>query len=414
MKPRVKKILLPLVFLALGVGGAALLVVTKPKSPPLKVEEQAWVVALQAARPQTFSPSLTLYGRVESPRATQVSAALAAEVRAVPVREGQTVQAGQQLVQLDDRDARLNVDRRAAEVQDIEAQIEAAHQQHASDTAALADEEALLALAEKALARANEVKAKQLISQAAVDEAQSAVARQRVSTANRRLAVDNHPARLAQLQARLAKAQVELAAARLDLARTRITAPFAGRIAKVQVAPGGRVAAGNPVLEIYDSAALEIRAQIPAPQVAALRRMLAKSGRVTGAAEVDGDSVAVSLDRLAAQVDANSGGIDGLFHVTRGAEVLALGRFVDLVIDLPPLDDVVALPYSSLYGLSRLYLMREGRMAGIEVEVAGERRVEGGREVLVRSPELREGAEIIITHLPNAIEGLRVKAADTP
>ena len=411
MKRVSKKILLPALFLAVGGGGAALLVATKPKPPALKVEEQAWVVAVQKVQRQAVAPSLTLFGRVESPRAAQLVAAIDADVRAVPAREGLAVKAGQLLVQLDDREARLTVDRRAAEVRDVEAQIAAERQQHESDVAALAHEQELLQLAEQALARANEIKAKQLISQAAVDEARQAVARQSVSAVTRRLAVDSHPARLAQLEARLAKARADLASARLDLEHTRIVAPFAGRLAKVQVAPGGRVTMGTALLEIYDTAALEIRAQIPAPQVAALRRMLTKSGQVRGSAEVDGETVAVTLDRLAGQVDADSGGVDGLFHVTRGADVLALGRFVDLVIDLPPAADVVVLPYASLYGLNRLYVIRDGRMAGVEVEVVGERRADGGRQVLVRSPALHEGAEVVVTHLPNAIEGLRVKAA---
>lgn len=406
-----KTILLPIVLLVVAILGAWLLHATKPKTPALQVEEQAWVIEEQPIKLETVAPSLPLYGRVETPRTAKLASALSAEIHEVAVREGNTVQKGQILVRLDDRDSRLQLASREADVREAKAAIASARQSHDNDVTALGHEETLLNLNEKALQRAKDVAAKGLASQSIVDDAQQTVERQALAVATRRLAVKNFPALLAQLRARLAKAVADRDTAALNVKRTRITAPFTGRVAKVLVAPGDRVSIGSALLELYDTHALELRAQIPAPNVAALRQVLADGGEVQGSGRSDGQVVRVVLERLAGQVEQGSGGIDGLFKVIVGRDTLALGQFVDLSVELAPLPGVAVLPATALYGMKRIYLLRDGRMAGIDVTVVGERRNDGDSQVLVRSPSLHDGDQVIVTHLPNAIDGLRVKTA---
>ena len=409
--PLSKKILLPVLLLVIAVVGAWLLYATKPKTSPLQVEEQAWVVETRPIKLETVAPSLPLYGRVETPRTAKLAAAVSAEVREVPVHEGDAVRKGQLLVRLDDRDSRLQLANREADVREMRAVIDSARHTHDTDVAALTHEETLLKLNQKALQRAKDVAAKGLAAQSIVDDAQQAVERQALSVATRRLAVKNFPAQLAQLRARLDKAVADRDTAALNVKRTRVTALFAGRIAKVIVAAGDRVNVGSELLELYDTRALELRAQIPAPNVAALRRVLAKGEEVRGSGRGDGQTVGVVLERLAGQVQQGSGGIDGLFKVTAGRETLALGQFVDLSVELAPLAGVAVLPATALYGMKRIYLLRDGRMAGVDVSVVGERRHQDDSQVLVRSPQLHDGDQVIVTHLPNAIDGLRVKTA---
>jgi len=407
--PIPKKILLPVAVLVIALVVAGLLVVTKSKTPPLKVEEQAWVVAVQPVVLESVAPSLPLYGHVETPRTAKLASALGAEVREVAVREGEVVRKGQLLIRLDDRDSRLLLASREADVKESEAALLSAQRSHDNDVAALKHEKTLLTLNEKALKRAQDLAAKKLVSQSAVDDAQQAVERQKLAVATRRLAVEDFPAQSAQLKAKLARAKAARDTAQLDVARTRVTAPFAGRVSKVVVAPGDRVEVGKDLLTLYDIQALELRAQIPAPDVSALRHVLAGGGKVEGVGRTEGQRVTVVLDRLAGQVEQGSGGVDGLFRVTTGRETLALGQFVDLQVALAPLPAVAVLPATALYGMNRLYVMRDGRMAGIEVRVVGERRRDGQSEVLVQSPALHDGDRVIVTHLPNAIDGLRVK-----
>ncbi len=86
---------------------------------------------------------------------------------------------------------------------------------------------------------------------------------------------------------------------------------------------------------------------------------------------------------------------------------------MELVLTLPTQDAVVALPHEALYGMDRVYTIVEKRMEGVVVERVGEiRSSTGERRVLVRGPTLAEGADVVITQLPNAIEGLRVRIAE--
>ena len=49
-------------------------------------------------------------------------------------------------------------------------------------------------------------------------------------------------------------------------------------------------------------------------------------------------------------------------------------------------------------------------MVGVKVERLGERPAggRGGTRALVRSPELRSGDRVVVTQLPNALDGLKV------
>ena len=78
----------------------------------------------------------------------------------------------------------------------------------------------------------------------------------------------------------------------------------------------------------------------------------------------------------------------------------------------PVRNDSVALPYSALYGNDTLYQVLDGRLQRIQVQRVGETMNEQGeRRVLVRSTELKAGMEVVTTHLPNAVQGLKVEAS---
>jgi hypothetical protein len=128
---------------------------------------------------------------------------------------------------------------------------------------------------------------------------------------------------------------------------------------------------------------------------------------------VDGQPVTTKLDRLGGEAGQNSGGLDALFRITEGAQWLTPGRVLTLQMDLPPEEDVVALPFEALYGLDRIYRLEDGRMTALTVERVGEQRNAAGQtHVLARSPELHAGDRVITTQLPNAITGLKVEVKE--
>ena len=82
-----------------------------------------------------------------------------------------------------------------------------------------------------------------------------------------------------------------------------------------------------------------------------------------------------------------------------------------LELALPAADDLIALPHEAVYGADRVYLVdTEKRLRPQYIERVGELRTDDGNSLLlIRAPEVPEGAEIVVTQLPNAIDGLLVR-----
>ncbi|MCK5717191.1 MAG: efflux RND transporter periplasmic adaptor subunit [Thiomargarita sp.] len=406
------KFLLPILILAIGSGGYIYILKSQPTKQAVTIEEQIWHVAIKTVTPSTHSPIVTLYGRVESPRTSTLRTPsqtlnLNAQVTAVTILEGEIVKKGKVLIRLDKRDSRLNLKQRHADIVDIDAQLLLEKHNHAHNLKALTYETNLQKLMQTSVKRLQKLKKQNLTSQAALDEAQQAVERQMLVVIQRKLAIKNHKSRRAQLQAKHTRATAQRALARLELERTKIIAPFSGRIADVNVAVGDSVRSGDVLLSLYDNTDVEIRAQIPSRyQETVLKALHAKKQLH---ATVHGKQIRLKLNRVSGQINPDSGGIDGLLSVLNGD--LRLGEFISLSLRLPEQKNVVALPFESVYRLNHIYKLVDGRMTLLKIERIGENQES---QLLVRSPELQEGDQVILTQLPNAMEGLKVQIGESP
>jgi len=409
-----KKFFLPILIFAVGISAAVFIVSTKPQSDAAIIKEQEWVVDVVAVQPENLSPHLVLYGRVESPRTATLrvpSLNFITEVKTVTILEGQHVQKGDVLIRLDEKDTELKLKQHLAEIADIAAQIDTEKQNHSNNLAAIAHEKSLLKLAEKALTRASQLQKRQVSSEAALDQAHNAVEQQKLVLKNRENSIKNHSARLAQLQARLDRAKAVLEATQLELERTKITAPFSGIIATVSVAVGDSVRSGDTLLSLYDTKDLEVRAQVPNRYRGQIIETLAENQTRQTQIKIGTQIVKLQLDRVSGQVNSKSGGIDCFFRVIEGENILRLGQFITLPLLLPEQHNVIALPFEAVYGTDRIYKLVDGRMHKIIIEQVGEMITnEGESKILVRTPDLHAGEHVITTQLPNAMNGLKVKA----
>jgi multidrug efflux pump subunit AcrA (membrane-fusion protein) len=130
----------------IGVAVFVVLKVTHPQPTPTEVQERVWQVEVQAVEPTTLSSTLTLYGQVETPSLLSAAAPGDAVVEQVYVKEGQLVQTGQLLIELDDRDFLPQLDQASAEVAELEAELLSERNRHQSNLDSLQHEQALLAL----------------------------------------------------------------------------------------------------------------------------------------------------------------------------------------------------------------------------------------------------------------------------
>ena len=405
--------LLPILILLIGAGGFMTLKASKPDATALESKEKAWIVATMGIQHADLSPTLTLYGRVESPQIAELSAALSADVMSVKALEGESVDKGDLLVVLDDREALLTLRQRQAETAEIQAQIKVEHDRHRNNRTALRREQQLLELSRLSVSRAAELISNNVGSQSQLDAARQDEARQLLALDNREALIRQFTAVLSSYESKLARAQALTEQAALDLSRTQIGAPFPGRVSRLMVAAGDRVAPGQAMLRLIDTSRLEIRAQIPTRQLPRIRAALRSGEKLSAVSHVDDQRVESVLDRFSGEISLGSGGVDGFFRVAAADGWLQLGRTVELAVTLPIENHVVALPLEAIYGDGRVYKFVNGRMHALDVKNLGEIAVEGQTRALVSSPDLADGDEVVITQLPNAIDGLRVRVAQT-
>ena len=112
---------------SLIIGGTLVLVViliaTRPSDEPEVPQERAWMVETTPANPTRLSPTLELFGQVQSPQDAELSAGIEAVVEVMHVRDGVYVEEDEVLLELDDRDAQLALKQNEADLKEARAQM---------------------------------------------------------------------------------------------------------------------------------------------------------------------------------------------------------------------------------------------------------------------------------------------------
>lgn len=405
------KWILPILFIALAIAVFVLLKMSKPQAPSRPVQEKVWSVNTQVAEPSNHQPTLTLYGKIEAPRMSSLTAAVTAFVATVDIDEGSNIKKDQLLAQLDNRDAKLVVAQREADVSNYQAQLAAEKIRFESDEKTLQIQKNLVHLSGKAVKRYENLIKRKVASQDKLDSARRDYQQQVLSLTQREQAIADHPNRINQIESQLHRAIAQLDSAKLDLSRTDIRAPFDGRIASLSIAPGDRVRSGDPMLSLYSYERLEVRAQIP-NRILPLFRGKADLNNISASGLLDGQIIKLQLNRVAAEVNSGNAGIDAFFRLTDTEQIPEPGRSLSIKLNLPPTADSIAIPPMALYGLNRIYKIVDNRLVAVEVDRIGDTQLSDGQPaVLIRTTDIKAGDLILTTQLPNAITGLRVKEA---
>jgi HlyD family secretion protein len=217
-------------------------------------------------------------GKVAPLEDFQAHAPLAGIVEKLLVHLGQNVQTGQELVQMDDSDARRELATAYANLATATAALNA--MQHGGT-----QDERLSASADLSTAQTQVQQDQASLASLQKLQAQGAAAANEVAAAQQRL--DAAKARVTQLQARRGgrysaddlsaqKAQVAQAEAAVEAARTVIAgvdvhAPFAGTVYAVPVTQYQFVPAGETLLQLADLTRLQIKAYFDEPEIGRLR-----------------------------------------------------------------------------------------------------------------------------------------------
>ncbi len=409
----IKKILIPVIVLMIAVSFFMFMMSSREKSPLIESSERVWRVEMAEIMPQTLAPIITLYGKIETPDLFNAAAPANSNVEEVKVKEGEYVKVEQLLIVLDQRDFMPLLKQAQGKVDELNAQIKSEKLKHEIDKQSLLHEKKLLSLSQKALQRAETVKQKNLGSVSETEQAMQQVEKQRLLVIAKEFSVDEHQARLEQLQARLLQSEAELEKTQLALERSKIYAPFSGLVANVNVTAGDRVNNNEKLLSLYSMDKLLIRAKLPNKIMPEVKQDLLENKTLTGIAYTGDKSFPVVLERLSGLGSAS--GVPAIFSFTDDDISIRLGTIVVVHLQRTPKSSLIAVPYQSMYGYNRLYKIVDGRIYSVTVEMIGEYQLDASLEnkadkmLLVRSAELKAGDHILVTHLPNAFNGLKVE-----
>ncbi len=213
-----------------------------------------------------------LTGRTQAALTAEVRARVTGHLTRVAVKEGDAVAKGDLLIEIDPRPYRLALAAAQARVKVADAKFKAAR---------------LKAANSRKLVQSKVVSPDDLaLNQAAEAEA----------------------------EATLLAAKVEVQRAELTLSWARVTAPFNGRVSRIQASEGDLVTAEKtPILKLVSTNPLHVSFNVPEAVLLKLRREgLADPGKLrvaVGFAGEDGHPHAAKLDLIEPEVDARTGAV---------------------------------------------------------------------------------------------------------
>jgi len=198
---------------------------------------------------QNYIPSLLISGEITA-RNTVISALTAGTVVECPVAKGDLVLKGQLMVQIDDQQARLDMDKAAAALEMARSQLEQART--VSLESAIANNietESNRYQAEQHYNRVKVLAEAGAVSQTELEDAEQAMktaqAKAQAALANR-AALEQNGASLAIFQAEVQQKQLDWQEKKLIVDKARIEAPADGKVLDIYTKPGESVSIGTP------------------------------------------------------------------------------------------------------------------------------------------------------------------------
>jgi len=268
-----------------------------------KVRSPVQVVKTALAQEQSIPIVLRANGSVSAINNVDVRPQIQNVVRAVHVREGQEVQAGQLLFTLDARGDESNV---------------------AKAQAQLASQRADLADAEQALKRNQELLTKNFVSQAVVDSARNKV--------------DG-------LRSALQANQAALQASNIAAGYNQIRASIGGRLGAIDVHVGSLAQpTGAPMLSIVQMDPIAVSFAVPERQLAHIRASYPQGDAPIVAQLADGSELAGTLAFIDNSADAQSGTVLMKARFANADRKLWPGTFVTVRMTARTLANAVTIP----------------------------------------------------------------------
>ena len=377
----------------------------KQKKPPR--------VEVAPVRQASIERTLELTGEVVPTDSVVIAATKEGPITYCPWREGDEVQAGEKLVEINREVHRAEVQAAQATLAVAKARLEdlragARPEEIQRAEADVKRRQASLQEARKSYQRQAELIKQDFTSQQSVDQAceRMEVAEAELTAAQetlRMLEAGPTPTEIAVQTAAVDEAAARLELAKAHLAECVITAPFAGMITKVHVRPGDLATARSPLVEMFAPSSLVIRFSVPEAHAATVRQ----DTRLTVVLDAHpGRQLSARVVRVYPELDKRMRTRTVEAEITNPPGLLP-GMFGRVTLPLETANDASVVPSEAVVvapnGQSLVFVAENGRAVQrrvvVGVEAAGLVQllegVEVGEKVIVAGQEsLKDGAPI--------------------
>jgi HlyD family secretion protein len=370
------------------------------------------VVPVVEVETQNLVRTIVASGRVVSATEAIVGAERVGVVSRVLVDEGDPVEAGDALVELDARSAQADVARARAAVAAARAQLREVANVNADVAAAnLTQAEAALAEARDNFRRSEALAKAGAISQAALDNARRTLtqAESQVRSARAQAnATGREGAARRRAEALLQESKAALEAANARLAQSVIRAPSDGTVLTRSVEPGDVTQPGSRLLRIGNRAPPQLLIQPDEKNLAELR--LGQHARASADAFPEATFAAV-VTEIAPAVDPQRGTVDVTLDIRKPPPFLRPDMTVSVEIITGSKEDALAVPLAGVRGRNEegerpwVYIVKQGRTARQPVTLGLE-----GEEAVQVTAGLRDGDRVVAVPRNDLRSGQRVRS----
>lgn len=404
-----KSSILSIIILTAGGLGFYYLSATTPESAKRNIEQKPIFVNITKIIKGTYKPVLSLYGVVEAPQTTTISAEANGKILNINVKEGQSVEKGQLLIKIDDTSIKLQKIQKQADIQDVESQIAAENNTLKKDLQLAEHEKELVNISENTLKRQNELIKKEIISEEDFERTKASHLQQLSSLKRIENDIRKHKTTLISLNAKLTKYQAILKQNELDINKTTVKAPYDGVIKSIAVSIGENAQINRELLEIANEKFLEVRSLIPQKYLPQVIKPFYLGDKISAVTFSYDKKINLTLNRLSRKNSGDRVGIDAILSINTAAPYLSAGQKIALDLYLPETSTLFVLPSSAFYLADTVYKVVGNYLEGVQVTREGHTIINGKRSVLFSSDDIKPGDRIVTSLMASPSTGQLVK-----
>jgi len=421
MNKKLYKIFLPLLIVALGIATFASLRATAPVVKPKPSNEKTWPVKTIKLFVDNIRPEILEYGTIVAGNQADLRPLVPGRIVKVGPNyfEGAIIKSGETLAVIDPFDYRIEVADRKAALTEALTKEEETRSEIKSESRLLEISRSQLNLRKRDFNRRKKLAKQGSTSRKSLDDAEIAFNQASQAEATRQQTILRLKSRLNQFKAAVTRARAALDLARRNLSETKLVAPFDGFLANAEVSVGQRVGTVDRIARLIEAGRMEVRFRLTQRDFGGLlpgSKQVSKTLR--NSPELLDKKIQVKwrvgdrylnfmaiIERLGAEIDATSGGIDAYARLLNiGLDTpLRPGAFVEILVPAKMYTQVLRIPDTAIVGENEIYLVEAGRLVSRSIEVV--RKVDNW--VLIRGTNL-DGKEIITRPFPEMAAGIRV------